>query len=186
MKKNKKNNKGFSLIEVIVTASIIMALSSVALPQYLKYRTKALRTSASTYMSLMSKAEKLAYTDLGIFTGFTVSGGYHMIHKQRIVPVCPAATKCQNYNLYLCTGGGCTEAVLRTLGSIHANNAAFRPTNYEDFSIHIEGDIDDDTPVFGDILAKYGANATVDLYCDDVNNEIISVPGKTNDQECGN
>ena len=37
MKKMRKNNKGFTLVELIIVVAIIAVLSAVAAPQYIKY-----------------------------------------------------------------------------------------------------------------------------------------------------
>lgn len=43
---NQQNNKGFSLIELIIVIGIIATISTLAVPQFLTYRAKANDTSA--------------------------------------------------------------------------------------------------------------------------------------------
>ncbi len=53
---NIKNNKGFSLLEVMVTVGIIGILVSVAVPAYNDYRDTAAKSSLSASLSSIEKA----------------------------------------------------------------------------------------------------------------------------------
>lgn len=53
-----RNKKGFSLIEIIIVISIISILTSIALPRYLSYRSKAFNSAAlSDIRELRTKLE---------------------------------------------------------------------------------------------------------------------------------
>ncbi len=54
-----KNNKGFSLLEVLVGVSIIGIISAIAVPQFVSYRETASLTAADTSLKNMYKAYTL-------------------------------------------------------------------------------------------------------------------------------
>ena len=60
MKKFRKNNKGFTLVELIIVIAIIAVLAAVAAPQYIKYveksRNATLESAASAAIDIV-KAE---------------------------------------------------------------------------------------------------------------------------------
>ena len=54
-----KNQKGFSLIELMVVVSIIGILSSIAVPQFQKFKKKAQQAEAKTLLSGIYTAQKI-------------------------------------------------------------------------------------------------------------------------------
>ena len=56
MKKFRKNNKGFTLVELIIVIAIIAVLAAVAAPQYIKYversRNATLEAAASSAIDI--------------------------------------------------------------------------------------------------------------------------------------
>lgn len=70
-----KQNKGFSLVELMVVVAIIGILSAVAVPSVNKYMAKARQTEAKANLSMYYGANKVFHTEYGIFdTNFTTIG----------------------------------------------------------------------------------------------------------------
>ena len=73
--KNKQNQKGFSLVELMVVVAIIGILAAVAVPSVNKYMAKARQSEAKANLSAYYGAQKIFYTDYTIFDSqFTVIG----------------------------------------------------------------------------------------------------------------
>lgn len=68
-KKFKKNNKGFSLVELIIVIAIMAALVAILAPQYLKYVEKSRITADENLASEITSALKVAATDEDV-TGY--------------------------------------------------------------------------------------------------------------------
>ncbi len=61
--KNISNCKGFTLLELLITMSIILILSSVAIPAYKDYRKKAFDVRALSDLKNITTAQELYYMD---------------------------------------------------------------------------------------------------------------------------
>lgn len=64
----KLNNKGFSLLEVLVGVSIIGIISAIAVPTYQSYRQSAALTTADSTIANIAKAYKLCQATSGTCT----------------------------------------------------------------------------------------------------------------------
>ncbi len=68
MKKGKKKNKGFSLIELLIVVAIILIIAAIAIPNLLKARRSANEGSATASMRTIGSGELLYRSTQGAFT----------------------------------------------------------------------------------------------------------------------
>ena len=63
MKKMRKNNKGFTLVELIIVIAVIAILSAVAAPQYIKYVERSRESNDATMAASIREAALVAALD---------------------------------------------------------------------------------------------------------------------------
>jgi type IV pilus assembly protein PilA len=68
MKKGKKKNKGFSLIELLIVVAIILIIAAIAIPNLLRARRSANEGSATASMRTVGSGELLYRSTNGNFT----------------------------------------------------------------------------------------------------------------------
>lgn len=71
------NEKGFTLIELMVVVAIIGVLSAVAIPNFQKYQAKAKTSEAKVQLAAAYTSEQAFYGDYGIFATCLDYMGYN-------------------------------------------------------------------------------------------------------------
>ncbi len=70
MKLSKLNQKGFSLVELMVVVAIIGILATIGIPQYQKFMAKARQSEAKTHLNAVFQGEASFFTE---YNNYTVS-----------------------------------------------------------------------------------------------------------------
>jgi len=64
---NKKTQKGFTLIELMIVVAIIGILAAVAIPSFMDYMKRSKRTEASLQLNKIGKNAKRAYSETSAY-----------------------------------------------------------------------------------------------------------------------
>lgn len=112
MQKKIFNNKGFSMIELMVVVAIIGVLAAIGIPQYSKFQAKARQSEAKLALAALFTAEESFRQEWNSFSvtlsniGFSVQGS-RLRYKTGFL----SGTGCTGYS----TGLGAPAEVLTTL-----------------------------------------------------------------------
>jgi len=71
----KKEEKGFTLIELMIVVAIIGILAAIAIPQFASYRERAFNSAAISDLKGSQGAEELLYVDYQIYGGSVAATG---------------------------------------------------------------------------------------------------------------
>ena len=76
MKKLKKTNQGFSLVELMIVVAIIGILAAVAIPNFQRFQAKARQSEAKSDLSAIYAAQKAFSAEWSQYFGDLIETGY--------------------------------------------------------------------------------------------------------------
>lgn len=86
MRVSLRNNKGFSLVELMVVVAIIGILAAIAVPNYQKFTAKSKQSEAKSNLSAIYSAERAFFAEWQMYTagfsalGYSPSGSLRYLH----------------------------------------------------------------------------------------------------------
>ncbi len=87
----KTDQKGFTLIELMIVIAIIGILAAIAIPQFNAYRRRSLRMKSSTFLGIVRSGEGALMYDVSGFGSSTASA---------VLPTAPAAVAGDNLDAF--------------------------------------------------------------------------------------
>lgn len=162
--KNVKNNKGFSLVELIIVIAIMAVLIGILAPQYLKFVEKSRLSSDNDYIDSVRKAVESVVAD----PSYTIPASVTNVTIQFSSSASPTIP-----SVNMTTSGGGTVALQAainaivevndgtpssTVGMLESKtyiNATTKPSIVVDFTADPDGDgVSDPTVTVNDVLGN--------------------------------
>lgn len=120
MRKNLiRNQKGFSLIELMVVVAIMGVLAAIGVPQFAKFQAKARQAEAKGHLSALFTAETSFKSEWNQFTVDLRNVGFAVTGSQLRYIAGFNATACTGYST---AGGAPTETAARSQTQVTAVN----------------------------------------------------------------
>lgn len=76
MKKMLRNNKGFTLIELMIVVAIIGILAAIAIPNFMSYQCKAKQAEAKNLLGAARTAAEVYYAEYSTYTDTIGNTGF--------------------------------------------------------------------------------------------------------------
>ena len=124
---NKKNNKGFSLIELVIVITIMVILTALLAPQLLRYVEQSRAAKDGVTIDEVHRAIELALTDETVYKSMAASSTVAYAHSGTLTVTGS-------------TGNALAAELVKTLGGTQASNTitgmpAFVSTAYKDATV---------------------------------------------------
>ena len=96
----KRDEKGFTLIELMIVIAIIGILAAIAIPQFSAYRERAFDSAAQSDLRNAATAQEAFFVDNQAYTQTTGSGGLNLTTSDGVtVTVTAVATSPDSYTM---------------------------------------------------------------------------------------
>jgi prepilin-type N-terminal cleavage/methylation domain-containing protein len=94
----KRNNKGFTLIELMIVVAIIGILAAIAIPQFSSYRQRAQDSAAKSTLKNMATAQEDYYVQFETYTNAPANLAVSGYEADANVTVTPQAAGAQSWS----------------------------------------------------------------------------------------
>lgn len=118
-KMNARNEKGFTLIELMIVIAIIGILAAIAIPQFSAYRKRAFNASAESDVRNLATAQEAYYVDFSKYvSGSSNLLSYGYVASNNVSATVNGDSSSYTISAYHTTGGDHTYSVIGPGGVI--------------------------------------------------------------------
>ena len=152
LRERKKDNKGFTLVELVIVVAILAILVGILAPQYTKYVEKSRKAADAANLDNLVTAVKVAATDNAYEVVGTTDATY-------VLEMTNAGTTLKNK----ATGGAVPKGLTDALAEYAGNNWA---------NTTLKSKAWDDKKISAELLIKTNGSVTVKYTPEDLKNKV--------------
>ena len=121
---NSKDEKGFTLIELMIVIAIIGILAAVAIPQFAAYKTRSFNSTAQTDLRNAATAQEAYYVDEKTYCSSTstLTGTTYGLFLSKNVSLVIGSASSSSYTMTAWHSAGNSSYIIRGPGGSISNN----------------------------------------------------------------